>query len=410
MGDQVYLIALPWLVYTQTHSGPILSIVYSAGMVPYILFGVLGGAASDRGTPRRALAAANGIAAVLTGILVAYGALDLRSGGTALVIVVALLLSSATSYSTAIAESLVPQVVPDQARLTAANSYIELSNSVAQVVGPPLGGVLIAVLTVEGSIAVDAGSFALAAMIFLSLRLPVRAPLTPVAGSRLAGLRQIIDGALYAPRDPVLRIAIIASTVNNIILGAYDTLVILVLRVQHHLSASATGLVLGAGGLAAVGSTGLLLPRLRNGRPGRRMIIGLGLAGAGTILVAVTDNIALLALSQMLYAGSTTLFNVTWRALRQSISPPEMLGRVIGFCRGVAYVGAAVGGLVSALFLYLGVAPDVLFACDGAVVVAAAVLCCASPLYRAVVQPDPSVDVEPSVQAPSVRSDQTNMP
>jgi MFS family permease len=388
LGDQIYLIALPWLVYDKTGSGAAMSLVYTAEMLPHVIFGLLGGMTADRGGRRFALVVGNISACLMTAGLAASG--DIPSGVAAAgaILALALLLSSASSFAMTAAESIIPAVVDDSALVGQANSYIELSNSVGQVVGPACGGALIAALAASGALGLDAASFFIAAAIFAGLPPDTRSPRDSRPDSdprrrRREHLSEIWAGAKFAPRNRVLRVAIVASALNNLILGAYDTLVILVLRRSHHYSASTVGLVLGMGGFAAVTSAGLVLPRLRGGRPGRRMLCSLLVLGLGTAGVALSPRLYLVVAFQMLYAGATTVFNVTWRTTRQLATPANLLGRVIGACRGIAYVGAAVGGLISATALSIGVRPKELFVIDGILVAFLAIVLSRSILFRA---------------------------
>jgi hypothetical protein len=52
--------------------------------------------------------------------------------------------------------------------------------------------------------------------------------------------------------------------------------------------------------------------------------------------------------AQCLFISAALMFNVYWRAYRQSVSPTELLGRVAGATRGVAYAGAAIGAWIAA--------------------------------------------------------------
>lgn len=71
LGDQFYLVALPWLTLQMTGSGLALGTVLMAAAIPRALFVLVGGALSDRAAPRALILASNAVRAVLVAILTA---------------------------------------------------------------------------------------------------------------------------------------------------------------------------------------------------------------------------------------------------------------------------------------------------------------------------------------------------
>src|SRR5437016_10779190 len=71
LGDQFYLVALPWLVLQLTGSGLALGTILLAATVPRMVFLLVGGAASDWLSPHKLMVASNALRSVVCAILTA---------------------------------------------------------------------------------------------------------------------------------------------------------------------------------------------------------------------------------------------------------------------------------------------------------------------------------------------------
>lgn len=387
-GDQVYAVALPWLVLNETHSGSAMELTFAAGMLPYLFFGVVGGSSSDQGHRRRTLLVGNGVAALAVAALCAVAA---ASGGpvqTWVFVTGALVIAAATSYSASAAESMVPVIFSDPSELRRANSYLEASNSVSQVLGPGLAGVLIATFTAIGALGVDAGSFAFAMVVFAMCAIDRGQQAAPAPGAERRDVgRDItnrwVQGVVRVVRDPVLRAGATLSTLNNLILGGFDTLLILILRQTDRLGAESVATVVACGGLGAVMSAVVIIPRLRARRTGLVMVGAIAICGAAAVVIGAVPSLPVAASAEFVFGASATMFNVLWRTLRQRTAGLDMVGRVAGASRGIAYAGAAIGGLMNAGLLALGVHATTLFIVEGTMVAATALGFYLGPLASA---------------------------
>lgn len=386
LGDQVYAVALPWLVYDRTRSGSAMEVTFAASMLPYLFFGVVGGLSADEGRRRRTLLAGNVVAAAAVSALCAAGALGV--GHAWVFVVVALALAAATSYSASAAESMVPLVFTESSDLRRANSYLEASNSTSQVLGPGLAGVIIATLSAVGALGVDAASFAIAAAVFAFCVVDKPAPPRRVGPGRY-GLGELAArwwaGVRWLVHHRLLRAGTALSTLNNLVLGGFDTLLILILRHSDHLPAESVAAVVACGGAGAVLSSSLLVSRLRVRRCGVVMIAAIACCGAATATIGAVPELGVVAGAEFAFGAAATIFNVLWRTVRQRVAGPEMVGRAAGACRGIAFCGAALEGLGNAGLLALGVPAPALFVSEGAAVTLTAGLFLLGPLAGMVI-------------------------
>lgn len=166
IGDRMTPVAIAFAVLG-LGSATDLGLVMAAGGVPFALFALAGGVWADRAGRRRVMIASD-IARGLSQALVA----TLLLTGTAEVWMLAALSfvygTSAAVFMPALV-GLIPQTV-GAPRLQEANALLALTRSLANVAGPALAGVLVAVAGPGEAIAVDAATFAVSALCLLRLR------------------------------------------------------------------------------------------------------------------------------------------------------------------------------------------------------------------------------------------------
>jgi MFS family permease len=197
LGDGVTQAALPLLALTLTRDPMALAFITAAGTLPWLLFGVLGGA--DRWDRRRTMWVTDAARAVLLAIPAAAAALDVLS--IALLAAVAFLLALGGLFFDTAATVYLPDLLGrDPAQLERVNTRLRGAQTAASgFAGPPAGSALLA-LGRPVPLLTDAVSFALSALLVRSLPAVPR----PAASARESLLRQARAGASYVFRDRVL--------------------------------------------------------------------------------------------------------------------------------------------------------------------------------------------------------------
>jgi DHA3 family tetracycline resistance protein-like MFS transporter len=322
VGDGIFLIAMAWTAFQLWNSPASLSIVGIAMTVPLIGCLLLGGAVSDRFDRRRVMIASDAVRAVAVG---AIATLDLtgRLDFLAFALLVALY-GAATAFFTPAFESIVPSIVAPE-ELAQANSLDQFMRPGAlRLLGPALGGWMVAFAGSGGAFAIDAGSFVVSMAAVAAIR-PVAQSALPVGSTTAA----IADGFRFVRSQAWLWVTLLSAAIAYLaFLGPTEALVPFVVKNDLHASASSLGLVFAAGGIGAIGAALVMGQR---GQPRRAVtfmyacwtLATIAVAGYGLGHSTVQLMVACLVFNALEAAGT-----IVWATIKQRHVPRRLLGRV----------------------------------------------------------------------------------
>jgi MFS family permease len=213
-GDQFYLVALPWIVLQLTGSGVAMGTVAMCAGIPRAALMLMGGAVTDRLSPRKVLMVTASARAVLV------GAIGLLLWGHGLHLWHLYLLASAFGIADAFAmpsagplmRSLVP---PEQ--LPAANSLWQSSALLTGIVGPAPAGLITKALGAAWAFFLDAFSFLFVIAALWRVPDPPRAAST--AGDKPSIWSSIGEGLAYVAKDIPLRVLLLLAAALNFCLS-----------------------------------------------------------------------------------------------------------------------------------------------------------------------------------------------
>lgn len=346
LGDGIRWVAFPLIAASISRDPGAVALVSAAGLLPWPLFGLVGGAVVDRSDRRRLMWRTDVIRAVLLG---AFAAVVAAGGaGIAALAAVSFLLGVAETFFDNAASAIVPMLV-DDAAIEKANSWVMSTQTVlTSLVGAPVGGALF-VLARSVPPAFDAVSFALSAL--LVLLIPGRFRARAAGGAPTTIRADIAVGLRWLLGHRLLRTLAVLLAVLNATFGAADAVLVLYSLQVLHLSDAGFGFLLAV--LAVGGVLGTLVAGRLNRRLGlRSVVLGTGLT-QGVLLVAVglSSAIATAVVAMLLLGMTTMIWNVVTVSLRQRIVPAELLGRVTSSYRvvglGAMPIGAAAAGVLA---------------------------------------------------------------
>lgn len=178
LGSAITYVALPVLVYRLTGSATWTGVVTAMDTLPFVFFGLLGGALGDRLDRRALMVGADVVAALAIGSIVVAHLLGHLS--IAHLLVAAFLSASAATIFDGANWGALPTLV-GRARLPEANAKVYGTVSVFDAAGPAVVGLLLAVVEPGTLLIVDAASFAASALLIRGISRAL-SPSRPVAG------------------------------------------------------------------------------------------------------------------------------------------------------------------------------------------------------------------------------------
>lgn len=358
MGDRIHQVALMWWTLTVTNSLALTGLVMIVTTLPTVLLGPLGGALADRWN-RRALM----IGADVGRALVVGGMAALAFAGQLtfpVVLVASGLLACLTAFFTPANMAMVPALVGKD-DLLRANSFMETTAHSAGVLGPAVGGAIVAAVGAPVAFGANGFSFVLSGLAIASLAwrpaAPAPGPTEPFAESMKAGFR------LLKAQPTIAGLLACFACLNFFSVS--------ILLFLPHFAKDV--FQVGAGGLGmleaavAIGMLAAAIGWARVGRVSRRFRVFFG----ATALIAATyvtmglaphfgAFLVLLALTGALFGS----INVVVMAFFQERVPPAEMGRFMGLLMSVVFalmpLSYGVFGLLSGL-----VAPQWLLVANG---------------------------------------------
>jgi MFS family permease len=259
-----------------------------------------------------------------------------------------------------------PDLVPE------GNAKFQISQSVAQVGGPSLAGLLVAFFSAASVILIDAVSYLVGALASIMIRKPEA---RPGGHSRPPKVFAAIgEGLKWVWVQPIIRPMIFATAFYMTFTAGVQALYVFYLKHTLHLASSWVGLTLAFLGVGALAGSMLSLRTLRWIGPGPAAFRATVIGNSAFLLIPFAAGptwlvVAMLALAQALIGASGPIAQVGMGSLRMVLTPNEMQGRVVatfrGLSLGLAPVGALAGGFVAEA---IGLRPALLVLVIGALV------------------------------------------
>ena len=423
IGDFCYVVALPWFVLSSHGGTVLLGTVLACYGVPRTALIPLGGVLADRIGPRRLMLGADVARCLLAVALTVLAARHLAT--LAWLAPVAALLGAGEGLFMPASFAIMPTLLP-AGSLQAGNAINSAAVQVGTVLGPALGGTLVATSGPVPAFAIDAASFAVSAGALWLMRPPpavaaAPAEATAAAEAGLAGQAAAAPAAAVAPgaaageeaarpsvwrlllRSVFFRRVLLISVLANLTFaGTFE--VALPALAHEHYGAGGFGTLMACLGVGAVAGTLVAARRLTSARP---MVVASASFIAAGVFVALMPFLGGLpgaAIAALLFGAGIGFGDIIVITLIQQWSPAAMLGRVMSLLMlaslGIFPVSVAISGL-----LVRALGPVPFFPAAGATLILGLIIALASSEvrnFRPVTAP-PEPSAASPAPAPSAR-------
>jgi MFS family permease len=390
IGDWLYIVAIFVVIYRETNDPAAVGAFGAVRMIPYILLSIPAGLAADRFDRRLVLLASD---IVRGSMMVVMAVVVATHGPIPLLILCAMVAAGGSTFFYPAIGAYIPSLAANERQLGPANSAWASLGNVSFIVGPAIGGLLIAAGDVVLAFVLNAATFIVIGLVLWSLP-PSRArQAAPSADAEPAAEAAVESGPAAAgepaaaaapasaappatparlPLRPLSGLALIQILIGFLDGGIQALTIVLAVSVLHA-GEDANGYLnaaIGVGGLIGAIVSGVLVLRRGLGGP---LLIGAALTGAGVALLGGVPLLAVALVAIGLSAAGSILIDVVLTTVFQRLVPDELRGRAIGVLMTVNTVSGAAGAFILPV-LVIAIGAGVALGLAGAGVVAATIV------------------------------------
>jgi MFS family permease len=310
LGAQATLVALPYQLYLITHSAFLVGLLGAVELGPLVGMSLVGGAVADRSDRRRLLLATQ------LGVVghPALATLYLLGG----------LLAGFNALQNAARSAIIPGLVPERELLAPAIAANYGLSTLSMVVGPGLGGLLIASFGVQAAYTIDAASCCL--VVLTVLPIAPQPPLT-VTHATESLTRSIAEGLRYVRGNRAL-VGSFAIDMVAMTFGMPRALFAVLAVSVYHAGAGGTGLLYVAVALGATVAAALSGWIGHARRLGVICIWAVVVWGVAIAAAGLMGSIWLAATMLAIAGGADSISAVCRSTINQTVTPDRMRGRM----------------------------------------------------------------------------------
>lgn len=351
IGDWLYIVALLVVVYRETKDPAILGLFSAVRMLPYILLSIPAGVVADRFDRRMVLLVgdlARGACMLGMGWIVAV------HGPVILVMALAIVAACGSTFFYPAIGAYIPNLVRDERQLGPANSAWATLDNLGFILGPALGGLLLALGGVVAAFVLNALSFAFVAAVLWGLPASRGAAARPVAAADVDVAAQAADEerareierrGLRRSIRPLAGVALLQA-MSWVLEGAVTVLTVILAIDVLKAGEGATGVLnaaIGVGGVSGAVIAGVLVLRRHLSVP----IVAGGLAlSVGFAALGIVPNLAVVFVAIAVNSAGHLVLDVLVATILQRVVHDSVLGRGTGIIMTVGSIGEALGALV----------------------------------------------------------------
>ncbi len=343
-GSQMQIVALNWHVYILTHSAFALGLIGMMRFVPIILFSLIAGAFSDRFNRKKLNIATQLVMGILSFVL-AITTLN-HSVTLSMIYLITALIAAASSFDSPSRQALIPTIVGKKDLANAMNLNIILWN-VTTVIGPVIGGFLIAPFGVGSIYLLNALSFLGAICTLLLMNTSGEIAGIPVPIS----FTSILDGFRFVMSKTMIWSTMILDFFSTFFASA-TTLIPIFAKDILHVGPQGLGFLYAAPAIGAV-LTGIFFAHFHTlTHQGKILLLSVTCYALGTILFGFSHTLLLSLAALFVVGAGDSISSILRNTIRQLMTPDTIRGRMTAvnmiFFMGGPQLGEFEAGILAA--------------------------------------------------------------
>ena len=345
-GQWIQQMSVGWLTYELTGSAFLLGAISGARTLPALLLGPFGGLAADRLNRKLVMLACQVFLMTVTAV---FATLVLTGNARVWnIFLFTVLTGVAWIFNVPARQATVPGLVPPT-HLTNAIALNSSGFNLTRIIGPSIGGVLIAVVGLAGNFYLQALTYVGVVLMIVNMRFSA----APASPSTLSAWRQLADGIAYVWNHPTLRPQMAMAIIPVMLVFPYISLLPIFAKDVLRTGPTEFGLLSAAPGFGALLGT-LTIATVGNvERKGRWLFLLLTGAGVSLVLFSLSRSFPLSAGLLMLVGMFHMTYMTTHHTLLHTTVPNEYRGRAMGITllnQGLVPLGSLIAGALAEIF------------------------------------------------------------
>lgn len=343
IGDWLYIVGILVVIYRETADPAIVGLFGAVRTLPYVFLSIPAGFIVDRFDRRLVLLVTD----LLRGAcMLGMAALVATDGPVWAIASLAVLAAAGSTFFYPAIGAYIPALARDERELGPANSAWASLDNVGFILGPALGGVLVATGGVMFAFLINALTFAVIAVVLW--RLPPS--IAERAGADVEGSAEPSPSALRAAARPMTGIVLVGAAAK-FVFGGVGMLTVIVAIDILEAGEAATGYLnsaIGVGGLVGALASGVLVLRRRLAMP---LVAGSLALGVGAILVGLSSTLGFAMAAIAVVSAGNLVLDVVTLTILQRVTTDEVRGRALGIVLTASTLAEAAGSLALPLLV-----------------------------------------------------------
>lgn len=348
IGDWLYKLALPILLFQQTKSAIVMSIAYALTFLPFVIITPFGGVLADKISRQKILIYGDSIATLLTILLGLVLTFFIHSLWLTYILI--FLLASITSLCHPAFQGFIPHIA-NKSDYAKVNAMVANVDNFILLLGPLCSGILIAVFGSTTSIYINALSFSISTLLVSTITPQIIEQIQNTSKITIKSiLNDLNKGFNYAMKEPIIKYGCILFVFANFGINIFYANFMYYLINYLHLDPTHVGYTISITGVGSMIGA-LIAPYLINKLSSSKIILCCCLLeGIPILFLLLAHSYLTVGICWGITSAIGSITVVTYFTLRQSIIPSEYLGRTVAVTRAISYsiipIASALGGVI----------------------------------------------------------------
>jgi predicted MFS family arabinose efflux permease len=352
IGDWLYNVALIVFVLERTGSGAWIAAAGIVRLLPYVVFGTIGGMIADR-RPRRATMIQSDL--IRAAVMFTLTVVAARDGSPLAAIVLA---GIATTFSVAYGpcvNAAIPRIVGED-DLSAVNTLSATVTNLSYALGPALGGILLILGSPTAAFAVNGVTFLLSAVLTRAIRADLgpdaaRLADVPIAAAVAGPSSDVFEGFRALTSSPFVIALVVTQVATNVLYGMETVLYALTSTQRLGMDIEGVAFLYAAIGVGGIAAAGLAHRLSRRSEAGLVLAVATVLCGLPMATIAVVSEPSVALVVLLIEGAAMIVVDVMVVTSLQRLLGGDVLGRAFGTLDALIVAGILAGSILAPILV-----------------------------------------------------------